>query len=76
MFDGTLHVERNALSFHLLAETLGDIAIKCGQAFLQILYDSHLGTKAIKHRSELHADDTRPDDTEALRQDVELQQTC
>ena len=42
LLDTTLHIERDALLFHQLAQTFGNIAVECREALLQELDDRHL----------------------------------
>ena len=42
LLDTTLHIERDALLFHQLAQTFGDIAVEGREALLQELDDCHL----------------------------------
>ena len=42
LLDATLHVERNAILFHLLAQAFGDITIKGWETLLQIFNHRHL----------------------------------
>ena len=69
-------MEGNPLLLHLLAQSLGNVAIEGRQTLLQKLNHSHLGTKTTEHAGELHADDACSDDAETLGQRVEVQQAC
>ena len=41
LLDATLHVERDALLLHLLAQAFGDVAIEGGQTLLQVFDHRH-----------------------------------
>ena len=46
LLHGTLHVESDALPFHLFAQALGDVAVEGGEALFEVFDDRDLGTVA------------------------------
>ena len=72
-FHGRLHVERDALLLHRLAQTLGDVAVYCRQTFLEELHDRHLAAETVEDRGELHSYDSRSNDNDTLWNMVEAQ---
>ena len=59
-------MEVDAAFLHELAQALGDVTVEGWQTLLQVFDDRHLGAEALKDGGELHADDARTDDGEAL----------
>ena len=73
ILNSSLHFEGDALLFQILAQTLGDVAIKRRETLLQELDDRNLRTKAIKHRGELHTDNSSANNSETVGECFKLQ---
>ena len=74
LLNTTLHIEGDSLFFHLLAQTLGNIAIEGREALLEVLDDGYLRAKAIENACELHTNNASTDNNKALREGFEVQQ--
>ena len=69
-----MQVELDTFLLQLLAQTLGDVAVKCRQTLLEELDYGNFTAETIEHTGELHADDTCSYDAEALGQLGQIEQ--
>ena len=60
------HEELDAALLELLAQTLGNVAVHGGQAFLEVFHHRHFAAEAGEGAGKLHADDACTDDAKGL----------